>query len=248
MSRRSKRRKKKAKEWLRKLDKVKYYGFHKRLCKHTGQDDIYGLVPIRTSTFLIHEDPNKITIPSDVKAWICMDTRALDFLAYEDGFLEIRDMNFLYIDVKDMSGFTQFDLDKIMEFILNNIDKGRILISCLGGHGRTGTILAVWAAIQGERRPIKYVRKHYCHEAIETARQEGAIFKYMNWDVPEKLQEKIDRGYLWNYTSSELDVIDSDGIAEDIPQGEEVCIYCGSSNITEIYENCFHCHDCGSYF
>lgn len=65
----------------------------------------------------------------------------------------------------------------------NLIEKNnwKVLLTCMGGHGRTGTALAcIWAA-SGERDPIPRVRKHYCKEAIESKEQEAYIDKFIDW-------------------------------------------------------------------
>src|SRR5690606_112467 len=45
---------------------------------------------------------------------------------------------------------------------------------CIGGHGRTGTILACWAVMDGftAKEALEHVRKAYCHQAAETITQE----------------------------------------------------------------------------
>lgn len=52
-------------------------------------------------------------------------------------------------------------------------DNLNILVCCLGGHGRTGTALAVLAAITGiaPQNPVTFVRKKYCEKAVETMSQ-----------------------------------------------------------------------------
>lgn len=45
---------------------------------------------------------------------------------------------------------------------------------CIGGHGRTGTVLACMVVMAGETDPeaaMRYVWKNYCHEAIESKAQ-----------------------------------------------------------------------------
>jgi hypothetical protein len=47
-------------------------------------------------------------------------------------------------------------------------------IGCLGGHGRTGTALAVLAVLAGlDGDPVAWVRANYCASAIETPAQEA---------------------------------------------------------------------------
>jgi len=50
-------------------------------------------------------------------------------------------------------------------------------IGCIGGHGRTGTILACMAILSGVRpkRAVKWVKKHYCSHAVEAKVQEWFV-------------------------------------------------------------------------
>lgn len=50
-------------------------------------------------------------------------------------------------------------------------------VGCIGGHGRTGTTLAIMAVLDGldAASAIKYVRKNYCKEAIEGKKQEWFV-------------------------------------------------------------------------
>ena len=50
--------------------------------------------------------------------------------------------------------------------------KGDGVVCCIGGHGRTGTVLSILAAKLGlvpqEEDPVAWVRDHYCPDAVET--------------------------------------------------------------------------------
>jgi len=68
--------------------------------------------------------------------------------------------------------------------------KAKTLVHCLGGHGRTGTVAAcllVAACNYGANQAIKWVRKNYCEEAIETAAQVQYVRR-----VAKALKEKKD--------------------------------------------------------
>lgn len=56
-------------------------------------------------------------------------------------------------------------------------DRKRILVFCMGGHGRTGTFLAGLLALMEPEvaDPVAEVRKRYCLRAVETKEQEAAI-------------------------------------------------------------------------
>lgn len=51
--------------------------------------------------------------------------------------------------------------------------KGRVLVHCIGGHGRTGTFCAIMLALTGVLRkdPVEWLRKNYCAKAVETKKQ-----------------------------------------------------------------------------
>lgn len=54
----------------------------------------------------------------------------------------------------------------------------KVIVCCLGGHGRTGTALAALLIANTEMddfTAIDFIRKHYCDEAIETKAQENYL-------------------------------------------------------------------------
>lgn len=54
-----------------------------------------------------------------------------------------------------------------------------IHIGCIGGHGRTGMVLAALVKeVDGIEDAITYVREHYCHKAVESAVQVAFLHKY----------------------------------------------------------------------
>lgn len=60
---------------------------------------------------------------------------------------------------------------------------GTVHVGCIGGHGRTGLVLAAVVACEGiTDDPIAWVREHYCKKAVESREQEG--FLAVNYDCP----------------------------------------------------------------
>lgn len=55
----------------------------------------------------------------------------------------------------------------------------RVEIGCLGGHGRTGTALAMLAVLTGHPadEAVGWVRTHYCPRAVETPEQQAYVEK-----------------------------------------------------------------------
>lgn len=67
--------------------------------------------------------------------------------------------------------------DKLRSLLARSRAGQRVEIGCLGGHGRTGTALAILAVLDGipADRAVAWVREHYCPEAVETAAQEAFV-------------------------------------------------------------------------
>jgi hypothetical protein len=79
----------------------------------------------------------------------------------------------VYFPITDMSAPKDVgEFKTLVEWTKGEIDAGKkVHIGCIGGHGRTGTLLAALAAAYGEKDAIAYVRKHYCHKAVESQAQ-----------------------------------------------------------------------------
>jgi protein-tyrosine phosphatase len=62
---------------------------------------------------------------------------------------------------------------KMVTWLCQQILAGRkVHIGCIGGHGRTGTLLAaIVKQLTGMADAISYVRMHYCHKAVESFSQ-----------------------------------------------------------------------------
>jgi hypothetical protein len=75
--------------------------------------------------------------------------------------------------------------------ICNQLQSGKkIHAGCVGGHGRTGTFLAaVVAQMSGMQDAIQYVRKHYCHKAVETSSQVKFLIKEFGCSKAEETKK-----------------------------------------------------------
>lgn len=70
----------------------------------------------------------------------------------------------------------------------------KVIVCCLGGHGRTGTALAAILVANGamdDFQAIDFIREHYCTEAIETKYQEKYLEELYFELHPEKEDERI---------------------------------------------------------
>lgn len=78
---------------------------------------------------------------------------------------EIEDMNV----PKDVA-----DFKKLIDFLEICLRAGKkVHVGCIGGHGRTGTLLAALVSrmLPDVKDAIGYVRKNYCEKAVESAKQ-----------------------------------------------------------------------------
>lgn len=72
--------------------------------------------------------------------------------------------------------------EQLLELLARARKGQRVEVGCLGGHGRTGTALAVAAVLSGHdaSAATAWVRKTYCAHAVETPEQEGFVRKFSN--------------------------------------------------------------------
>jgi hypothetical protein len=99
--------------------------------------------------------------------------KALFKLPYRKVWAPVPQIDF---DMKDGSAPWEFTLEFWQA--LTQMYKGkRLLVYCVGGHGRTGTVLGAFLAAAGCMQVADMVRKYHCEEAIETSTQE----KYLDY-------------------------------------------------------------------
>lgn len=64
------------------------------------------------------------------------------------------------------------EFKSLVGWLKDRIDVGdKVHVGCIGGHGRTGMVLAALSHLYGFDKPITYVRSNYCSRAIETKEQ-----------------------------------------------------------------------------
>jgi hypothetical protein len=67
--------------------------------------------------------------------------------------------------------------------LLSMLPAGKVIVCCIGSHGRTGTFLACVLVTKGmkAREAIEYVRANHCSQSIETSEQERYIEALAKW-------------------------------------------------------------------
>jgi len=78
------------------------------------------------------------------------------------------------------------DLDAFRRQLANVLSRARqgetVEVGCLGGHGRTGTLLACLAIAAGvdPAEAVGWVRHNYCESAVETPLQRDFVSSFIN--------------------------------------------------------------------
>lgn len=86
----------------------------------------------------------------------------------------------IHLPVPDMTAPTPSQIDEFIAFAKENIEEGRpIALHCLGGSGRTGTMIACYLVTKGRSAEdaIAEVRR-YRPSAVETHWQEDAVHQF----------------------------------------------------------------------
>ena len=102
----------------------------------------------------------------------------------------------IYIPVHDggVPSLSKKDYLKILDIICDFFEDKDIIkigVKCDGGHGRTGTVLAIYAALLlNVKKPISFVRDVYCRNAVETEKQVEYIAKITGHKEKVELSHK----------------------------------------------------------
>ena len=88
------------------------------------------------------------------------------------------------IDRGTPSSNGEFEL--LVSMLLSKLKKGEnVNISCIGGHGRTGLLMAIlYGALTGSKTPIEDVRTQYCEEAVESYEQKCFVHSFLKLPAP----------------------------------------------------------------
>lgn len=97
-----------------------------------------------------------------------------------DGPLQKAGINYLHIPVPDMTAPTLSQIQKFVSHVQVSLQENKpVVVHCLGGLGRTGTMLACYLVSQGyaSSDAIRMVRQKRPN-SIETLQQEEAVIEY----------------------------------------------------------------------
>lgn len=71
--------------------------------------------------------------------------------------------------------------------------KSKVLMFCIGGHGRTGTAMAVLLVLglgYTPEKAVEWVRTNYCKQAIETWKQINYVYSMVGLEAPPSKERK----------------------------------------------------------
>jgi len=86
------------------------------------------------------------------------------------------------------------DMDEfkyLIQLLIGRLRRGKqVNISCIGGHGRTGLLLAILYGLQTKSTtPIEDIRQEYCSKAVESYKQKQFIHAFLK--LPEPVRDPI---------------------------------------------------------
>jgi hypothetical protein len=154
-------------------------------CRHTGNKKVieYGSAAVYAGGWTRGAKPKKDWIVVDLDGYYYETITTIpDYPREFSNSMNVmyRDApKVLYLHIRDY-GVPAWDATFWVTFandILSILKSGKnVLVACMGGHGRTGMVVAILLGIlTNVDDPIGWVREKYCYEAIETKAQEKYV-------------------------------------------------------------------------
>ena len=101
---------------------------------------------------------------------------------------------FLQVDWPDMGVMHPEEIKTLVKATVRLIKAGkRVEIACMGGHGRTGTLLALLRVKLGGMKAaeaIESIRADYCDKTVESIKQIDAVYTYSGEEIPTEGKPK----------------------------------------------------------
>jgi hypothetical protein len=118
--------------------------------------------------------------------------------------------------------FSIQDFKNLLTYLENNLREGKkVHIGCIGGHGRTGLVLAALVTkMTGNTNSISYVRTNYCSKAVESNTQVEWLHKHFG--IQKVAPSKSHANNSSFFSGGGKGVAKSFRAASNIPNGEEI--------------------------
>ncbi|RLI90881.1 MAG: hypothetical protein DRO95_05370 [Candidatus Altiarchaeales archaeon] len=184
--------------WKRGRNKGKRWRELIKSCQHYGQTAIHNLYPLSI------KDIDKCNL-EQFDAWIILESAV--FSALEQ--LDSRRLPILFFNIPDGDPPTDSQMHKILDFAQSY---SKVLISCYGAHGRTGTVLAIYLHLKDPKPedPILRIRREYCEKAVETIEQALFVYDFLNLEPDLNVLNSLKQRWQFRPYSSEAILDDLD--------------------------------------
>lgn len=160
-----------------------YYGsaiFIKRECKHGEIKELGGRLT------------GGKKVPKDLDLLVLLDDMYIDDVEMFDtgggiSSIKYRLIFFSILD-RDVPRSERVPmLNKLLEVMYEYLRTGhKVHVQCIGGHGRTGLVMALlMGRYGGITEPIKWVKENYCKSAVESNKQVRFVSKMLKIPVEE---------------------------------------------------------------
>ncbi len=136
------------------------------------------IIPVNGSKRVIEVYGGSCIVPivKDADIYVGLDTGMQE---HENRFPWVTGESFLF-DIPNMGVPKDNDAFDDMIFWLGTQavkEAAKVHVGCIGGHGRTGMVLAAMVrTVGGIEDATAYVREHYCEKAVETDTQIGYLY------------------------------------------------------------------------
>lgn len=126
--------------------------------------------PLKIGEYVIYGGSCSSPVVKDADIYVGLDysiAKSSKSYPWNDG------ESFLF-HIQDMQAPSDPDqFKKLIEWLALQLIAGKkVHVGCIGGHGRTGTVLAALVQhMTGEVNAIEYVRENYCEKAVESQSQ-----------------------------------------------------------------------------
>ena len=132
--------------------------------------------------------------------WIALDDQQLDDIVMcWDSLNKITELDYngrlIYFPIQD--GKIPDDLERmhqIVDLMDDYLSEGKnVHISCIGGHGRTGTIMGVYLAkyIPSIEDPVAWLRENFCDRVVETRVQHKLVNEVRGLPEPDAKEYRV---------------------------------------------------------
>jgi len=171
------------------------------------------------------------------------------------------DTRFMYVDDFGTPDWSLEEIASVCILIRETIISSPVLVTCTGGHGRTGMVAAMILASLGVENQVEYVKACYCNNAIETEAQKVwaiTVGDYMREHLSEFDYTGVPSskggwggGYVSQLTYGNMDYGGKEVGKDDIeaepdfyqynassPEWKDDCPMCGSPMFSDTCDTC----------